>query len=78
MPRSDRARLMDFVKLRGVVEGSRRSMMNIVRLSRDALPRILDIETVSFCYGGLNWRKIAKLLIFFNKRLKLETENFCF
>ncbi len=27
MPRSDRARLIDFVKLRGVVEGSRRSVI---------------------------------------------------
>jgi hypothetical protein len=29
MPRSERARLIDLVKFRGVVEGSRRSEMNL-------------------------------------------------
>lgn len=35
MPRSDRAKLMDLVKLRGVVEGSRRSNHNSVNSLKD-------------------------------------------
>ena len=31
MPRSDRARLIDFVKFNGVVDGSRKSKLNHIR-----------------------------------------------
>lgn len=45
MPRSDRAKLMDLVKLRGVVEGSRRSNHNSVNSLKDyiSIPRMDDV-----------------------------------
>lgn len=52
MPRSDIARLIDFVKLSGVVAGSRKSMIDIIS------PR----GRVSWC-GTSHWRRVTASLL---------------